>query len=978
MAKIQVYKFINPGVTSVKTPAVVAARQTILAQNRLGKTVEGVGNTVIDVDKLTNLRLGLIDKTEQAERRKKRRGKDQDAEEVTEKGLSGYFKKKGKDAKKFKPTLKTSSFFEKLFGWVGPLLSPFVVIATKIFQLQLMKDFLEWTKDDKNIEKLSLFLEKTSFVFQKIADFAKFLIVDNIIEGTNKLFGDDETLLGRLSGLGKIMTGIIGLKYLMNPFSIITDIIFLANIISATQFLGKRGQCLPGTGSLKNKTKNIRNNRVNNRRTISTNKVRGGQLNRGPLSGIREFFRKGKSKLFGNKSVTSGVGGTNTLNNITQRFKNIFKKRTPITQGGTVTPKGNFLSNLFKKKPPVTQSGATTQGNFLKNLFDKNTKANINASKGKVNVTSGATNATKTSGLIKSLRNIKITPGGVVKGVKGLGIGLVLDYSVNKVADEIITKPLNNYFDAKMREQVEEIINKQGIDKAIDLFQSKIDEENAKKPFPWWKNALTLGYGKIFAGPDKVVIEKNQRALDYANELKSKGIVGGSETIDKKGFLESKEVKLATESITGNLKFITGQTFAPEGKDAFSLIGNLFKKKTPTVENKNTVPAGSFNITKKEEPKKGNFFTNLFKRKTVEPAKKKKGLFGLGFLGLEKGGELPQMFLGGLIRAITRPVVSVVKSVVNVVSDVAETAWNTVSSVASNPIVSTVASFIPGANIIVPAINAVNALSSGNLAGAAMSALGSIGNLANINTVNAINQPSWVQNLRFSKFGEGITNMYYGAINAFDNISQNLSNMFDTVRNSTMGKIGMKIYNGNIGGAIGEVVGMMPGLSGGIESFGKFLEENKLQGILGAVPGIGGLASKVPNILSIPGMESILGRPGEGFSATGALGNVADKVGMRGVYQAILSGAQSGNYIEGLPELAAEIGVDPRILGVLDKGKQLMQNNQFNAEYALQTAIEFIPVPLVVEKIVAAPTPVPINSGDTYIVAPSSTNGARR
>mgnify|MGYP003307191026 CR=1 FL=1 len=347
-----------------------------------------------------------------------------------------------------------------------------------------------------------------------------------------------------LSGLGKIMTGIIGLKYLMNPFSIITDIIFLANIISATQFLGKRGQCLPGTGSLKNKTKNIRNNRVNNRRTISTNKVRAGQLNRGPLSGIREFFRKGKSKLFGNKSVTSGVGGTNTFNNVTQRFKNIFKKRTPITQGGTVTPKGNFFTNLFKKKPPVTQSGATTQGNFLKNIFDKNVKANINASKGKVNVTSGVTNATKTSGLIKSLRNIKITPGNVVTGVKGLGIGLVLDYTVNKVADEIITKPLNNYFDRKMRDQVDEIINKQGIDKAIDLFQSKIDEENAKKPLPWWKNALSLGYADNFVGPDKLVIEKNQRALDYANELKSKGIVGGSETIDKKGFLESNEVKL--------------------------------------------------------------------------------------------------------------------------------------------------------------------------------------------------------------------------------------------------------------------------------------------------------------------------------------------------------------------------------------------------------------------------------------------------
>ena len=104
------------------------------------------------------------------------------------------------------------------------------------------------------------------------------------------------------------------------------------------------------------------------------------------------------------------------------------------------------------------------------------------------------------------------------------------------------------------------------------------------------------------------------------------------------------------------------------------------------------------------------------------------------------------------------------------------------------------------------------------------------------------------------------------------------------------------------------------------------------------------------------------------------LSGVADRVGMKGVYQAILSGAQTGNYIEGLPELAAEMGVDPRVLGVLDKGRALLQNNQFNAEYAMQTAIEFLPVPLIVEKIVAAPTPVPINSGDTYLVAPSSTS----
>ena len=125
--------------------------------------------------------------------------------------------------------------------------------------------------------------------------------------------------------------------------------------------------------------------------------------------------------------------------------------------------------------------------------------------------------------------------------------------------------------------------------------------------------------------------------------------------------------------------------------------------------------------------------------------------------------------------------------------------------------------------------------------------------------------------------------------------------------------------------------------------------------------------------MSIPGMAKILGGDGYQFSAMNAIGAVADKAGMKGIYNAILSGAQSGNYIDSLRELAPELGVDPRILGVLDKGRALLRDNKFNAEYAMQTAIEFLPVPLIVEKLIPAPTPVPINSGDTYLVAPSST-----
>ena len=79
------------------------------------------------------------------------------------------------------------------------------------------------------------------------------------------------------------------------------------------------------------------------------------------------------------------------------------------------------------------------------------------------------------------------------------------------------------------------------------------------------------------------------------------------------------------------------------------------------------------------------------------------------------------------------------------VKKIGSSIWKGVTKVASNPIVATVASFIPGANIVVPAINAINAVSSGDIMGAVMSGLGAVGGFANINTVNAINNPAWFE-----------------------------------------------------------------------------------------------------------------------------------------------------------------------------------------------------------------------------------------
>ena len=65
----------------------------------------------------------------------------------------------------------------------------------------------------------------------------------------------------------------------------------------------------------------------------------------------------------------------------------------------------------------------------------------------------------------------------------------------------------------------------------------------------------------------------------------------------------------------------------------------------------------------------------------------------------------------------------------------------------------------------------------------------------------------------------------------------------------------------------------------------------------------------------------------------------------------------------GLRQLAPELGVDPAILGVYDEGRQYFTNGKFNAQLAMQNAIEFIPVPLILKEAIVAPAPVGINTG---------------
>ncbi len=100
MAKLQTYKFVNPGVSNVKSPTVAAARRQTLALNRLGSTISGIGSVVKDIENISIAQIKNDRLRAKAERRRDRRELDQAAEEAIE----------SKKAARRKPKLTRKSF----------------------------------------------------------------------------------------------------------------------------------------------------------------------------------------------------------------------------------------------------------------------------------------------------------------------------------------------------------------------------------------------------------------------------------------------------------------------------------------------------------------------------------------------------------------------------------------------------------------------------------------------------------------------------------------------------------------------------------------------------------------------------------------------------------------------------------------------------------------------------------------------------
>ena len=242
----------------------------------------------------------------------------------------------------------------------------------------------------------------------------------------------------------------------------------------------------------------------------------------------------------------------------------------------------------------------------------------------------------------------------------------------------------------------------------------------------------------------------------------------------------------------------------------------------------------------------------------------------------KSGGGLVQpqeMFLGGVVKGISKAVSGIGK---------------TVSKVVNNPIVRTAASFIPGAGPIMAGIGAISGLASGNPMGAIMGGLNMIPGMSGI----------------MSQVGNFMS--------------------------GPLGQIGSSLLSGNFMGAAMQGLGMIGGPIGSIgQSF--------LSG------GIGNAISTGAGLLG-----DHLGVPS----------------GMIGVAKAALSG---GDMTQGLAETAAQVGIDPKIIGAVRRTGNELSQGGLSERFIMQEAVEFLPIPIVMKELQLVPQAVPINTSNNVV-----------
>ena len=169
-AKIQAYKFVNPGSLKTKSPVALAVRKQTLATNNLGKTLQGITTVVSDIEKIS---IGMVENEKLRERIERRRDfREREIKAAEDRLEEGLVKSEGKKSLSSALKRQQKKCLPKRIWALTGLLSPIASFLAKIGVFAITSEVLKYIGDEKNRQKLATFVEKALFVFEKLYGWA--------------------------------------------------------------------------------------------------------------------------------------------------------------------------------------------------------------------------------------------------------------------------------------------------------------------------------------------------------------------------------------------------------------------------------------------------------------------------------------------------------------------------------------------------------------------------------------------------------------------------------------------------------------------------------------------------------------------------------------------------------------------------------------------------------------------------------------
>ena len=933
MAKLQVYKFVTPGSSGAKDPVVTAARSQTLAFNRMGSTLTSIGNIVSDIEKIQIAQIKDLKKREQFERRRLRRERDAAAEELQEAPRATSKKKVNVGG-----ALKRSA--KKGLGWIDKFLGPIGNFLVKLGAFAIGIKVLEWVSNPDNISKLATFLERTKFVFDKIFGWAKGF-TENILDGVSGLVDPNGDFGQKLGALGTLMKGIIGLKYLMNPFSLITDILGVIDI------LGKFNPRKPNTKLKKPTAKGTtlkpdgtspRPVNVDVKPTSSFTGIENSGLN------------SAERRLADNVSKQHGAGARSVFD---QRYNQMIADGASPSQAARranadvakLLEKGKLTSKPALGSLSTTANQAQgIQGSKIFKYGGKNIdKATQRfflkvAGKGGVKSLKKLAKAIKVpvvgaliTGIINWMAGDSVLDA-VFKGL-GLALGEFLGGWAGGAIGALggpaapITVPLGAFIGSVLGGIGGEalggwlagIVSGKGNPNGIELgaigakLKAVWDEKIMNGEF-WagaWEAFLNIG-GKIMTDAWQAVNSMASFAMGKAKNFFDM-LMEKSEPW-RNAIVEAFNKYI----INGPMELV--KTIFDTIMAGVQGYGKLFAEGAPILLQiaKEGIQSGMKFMFDKIK----SFFVDFDIRNPLTWGTPVRNLWN---------------FISGGAASVTNLVKEAVDTVGTAVADKAAEAFAKAKEIGEMVIE-------PIMQYIQPALTAID------------------------ETWKIVsNLPGWVYNNSIKPIFDAVTGVFTSGPAIWEWL--NRENTFQEITGQAVPE--QEMFLGGVVKGIGKAVGGIGKTVGKIAS--NPLVQTAASFIPGAAPIMAGVNMATNLMQGNFNPMAMLGSVTGMFNLPPMMTNMMNN--MSGVMNTV-SSAMGGNFSPIINQVGSQAGFDPRTMKVIDNvTSKALGTGGLSAEYAMQQAMEFVPVPMVIEKIVPMPTAVPINTGAGVVTAaPSSLN----